>query len=100
MADNVNDVAAALIGVIAKDQKVLVQLQATLNELVRAGQTINVPETRVDVPPVDLAPLQNAFANLEKHLTKPHEHPEWTFMVTRDSVNGLIKKITATPGNK
>jgi len=99
MADDVEQVAAALIGVIAKNQKFLVELQSSLNRLVEAGQTINVPETRVDIQPVDLSPLQTAFAGLEKHLAK-HDPTEWTIKVIRDTTNGPIRELKLIPGSK
>ena len=94
MANELDEIVAALIGVVAKNQKFLAETQNTMNKLVTALEKQKAPVIKVEK--LDLKPLEKALAKKTEVTVIKSDPPEWEADVDRD-LTGFIRKVTLKP---
>ena len=97
MANELDEIVAALIGVVAKNQKFLAETQKSMNKLVIALEKQKAPVVKVEK--LDLKPLEKALAKKQPVTILKADPPEWEFEVERD-MSGFIRKVDAKPKKK
>ena len=99
MANDMEEIVAALIGVVAKNQKFLAETQKSMNKLVSALEKQKAPVVKVEK--LDLKPLEKALAKKqETKVTVVKSDPSaWDADVERD-LSGFIRKVELTPKKK
>lgn len=99
MSEDTEEIAAALLAILMKNQKFMSETQDSFNSM---AEKLEFPEQDNSAMVTAMQENTKQLAAMTKAILATIVKPkiEWDFDITRDSVNGHIKSIRATPGNE